>query len=53
MAGRGTVAVPRCSRKDRTVNGETVAEYHKYYGTAALMLVRDLHAKLGRKQPGE
>jgi len=35
------------------VNGEMVAEYHKYYGTAALMLVRDLHAKLGRKKPGE
>ena len=35
------------------VNGEMVAEYHKYYGTAALMLVRDLHAKLGRKKPVE
>jgi len=47
------VAVPRCSRKDRTVNGETVAEYHKYYGTAPLMLVRDRHAGRSAKRPGE
>jgi uncharacterized protein YciI len=28
------------------VQGEMVAEYHKYYGTAALMLVNDLHKRL-------
>ena len=26
--------------------GEMVAEYHKYYGTAALMLVYDMHKRL-------
>jgi uncharacterized protein YciI len=26
--------------------GEMVAEYHQYYGSAALMLMRDLHARL-------
>lgn len=30
-------------------SGEMVAEYHKYYGSAALMLVNDTHKKLGRK----
>jgi uncharacterized protein YciI len=28
------------------VQGEMVAEYHKYYGTAALMLVNDLHKRI-------
>jgi uncharacterized protein YciI len=31
------------------IHREMVAEYHKYYGTAALMLVRDMHEKLARK----
>jgi len=31
------------------VNGEMVAEYHKYYGSAALMLVNDAHAKVMKK----
>lgn len=31
------------------VKGEMVAEYHKYYGSAALMLVRELHDKLAKK----
>ena len=31
------------------MNGEMVAEYHKYYGSAALMLVRDAHAKVAKK----
>ena len=30
-------------------NGEMVAEYHKYYGSAALMLVNEGHAKVARK----
>ena len=30
--------------------GEMVAEYHKYYGSAALMLVRDLHEKIAKKR---
>ena len=32
------------------VKGEMVAEYHKYYGSAALMLVRETHDKLARKR---
>lgn len=28
------------------VNGEMVAEYHKFYGSAALMAVNDIHAKI-------
>jgi uncharacterized protein YciI len=29
--------------------GEMVAEFHKYYGSAALMLVNEQHSKLARK----
>jgi uncharacterized protein YciI len=29
--------------------GEMVAEFHKYYGTAALMLLRDLYEKVAQK----
>jgi hypothetical protein len=29
--------------------GEMVPEFHKYYGSAALMLVNDGHAKVARK----
>lgn len=28
------------------VNGEMVAEYHKFYGSAALMMVTDVHRKI-------
>lgn len=31
------------------VQGEMVAEYHKYYGSAALMLINETHEKLARK----
>lgn len=31
------------------INGEMVAEYHKYYGSAALMLVNDAHKKIMKK----
>ena len=31
------------------INGEMVAEYHKYYGSAALMLVNDAHKKVMKK----
>lgn len=31
------------------IHGEMIAEYHKYYGTAALMMVGDMHEKLARK----
>ena len=31
------------------IKGEMVAEYHKYYGSAALMLVRDGHKRVARK----
>src|SRR3954467_15051603 len=30
------------------VHGEMVAEYHKWYGSAAMMLVPDLHKKLSK-----
>jgi hypothetical protein len=33
------------------VKGEMVAEYHTYYGSAALMLVNDAHKKVARKDP--
>jgi uncharacterized protein YciI len=32
------------------VKGEMVAEYHKYYGSAALMLVRDAHDRVAQKR---
>ncbi|MES2582070.1 MAG: YciI family protein [Pseudomonadota bacterium] len=32
------------------VKGEMVAEYHKYYGSAGLMVVNDIHKKLTRKR---
>ena len=30
------------------IEGEMIAEYRKYYGSAALMLVRELHARLAK-----
>lgn len=30
--------------------GEMVAEYHRYYGSAALMLVRETHDRLAKKR---
>ena len=30
--------------------GEMVAEYHKYYGSAALMLVNEVHGKVAQKR---
>ena len=32
------------------VKGEMVPEFHKYYGSAALMLVPDLHDKVAKKR---
>lgn len=32
-------------------SGEMVAEYHAYYGSAALMQVNAVHARLAKKQP--
>jgi uncharacterized protein YciI len=32
------------------VHGEMVAEYHTYYGSAALMLVREAHDKVAKKR---
>lgn len=32
------------------VQGEMVAEFHRYYGSAALMLVREAHEKLAKKR---
>jgi uncharacterized protein YciI len=31
------------------INGEMVAEYHKFYGSAALMMVTDVHRKIEKK----
>ncbi|MCP5474306.1 MAG: hypothetical protein H7A19_05635 [Rhodanobacteraceae bacterium] len=33
-------------------SGEMVAEYHNYYGSAALMMVNEQHARLAKKNPG-
>ncbi len=33
------------------ISGEMVAEYHKHYGSAALMTVGELHRKIARKNP--
>ncbi|HET6603584.1 MAG TPA: YciI family protein [Xanthomonadaceae bacterium] len=33
------------------VNGEMVAEYHPWYGSAAVMMVSEIHAKLVPEQP--
>ncbi|MDP3824259.1 MAG: YciI family protein [Burkholderiales bacterium] len=32
------------------VKGEMVAEYHKYFGSAALMLVNEAHPKIAKKR---
>ena len=32
------------------VKGEMVAEYHKYYGSAALIGIRDVHERLAKKR---
>jgi uncharacterized protein YciI len=32
------------------VKGEMVPEFHKYYGSAALMLMNDLHEKVSKKK---
>jgi len=31
------------------IKGEMVAEYHQYYGSAALMVVNDVHKKITKK----
>jgi len=31
------------------INGEMVAEYHKLYSSAALMLINETHPKLAKK----
>ena len=33
------------------VNGEMVAEYHPWYGSAALVQVNDTHKRIAKKQP--
>lgn len=33
------------------IKGEMVADYHKLYGSAALMLVNEAHGKLSKKAP--
>jgi uncharacterized protein YciI len=31
------------------INGEMIAEYHKYFGSAGLMMVNEIHEKIGKK----
>ncbi len=31
------------------INGEMIAEYHKYYGSAALMMINELSEKIAKK----
>ena len=31
------------------ISGEMVAEYHKFYGSAALMTINDVHARVAKK----
>jgi uncharacterized protein YciI len=31
------------------INGEMVAEFHKFYGSAALMMVNDIHGKIQKQ----
>lgn len=33
------------------VKGEMIAEYHKYYGSAGLMMVNEIHEKISKKNP--
>ena len=33
------------------VNGEMVAEYHRWYGSAAAMLIPEVHDRLAKKSP--
>lgn len=33
------------------VNGEMIAEYHEHYGSAAMMLLNELHKKISKKDP--
>ncbi len=40
----------RCVAADPVIiKGEMVAEYHKYYGSAALMAVNELHEQIAKK----
>lgn len=34
------------------VQGEMVAEYHKFYGSAGLMMLNEIHSKIQKKPPG-
>jgi uncharacterized protein YciI len=31
------------------INGEMIAEYHKYFGSAGLMMVNEIHEKIAKK----
>jgi uncharacterized protein YciI len=31
------------------INGEMIAEYHKYFGSAGLMMVNEIHGKIAKK----
>jgi uncharacterized protein YciI len=34
------------------INGEFVAEYHKFYGSAGLMMLNEIHGKIEKKPAG-
>jgi uncharacterized protein YciI len=34
------------------VQGEMVAEYHKFYGSAGMMMLNEIHNKIQKKPPG-
>ena len=42
-------APPLASTDPVIINGEMVAEYHKLFGSAGLMAVTDIHAKIKKK----
>lgn len=33
------------------IKGEMIAEYHKYYGSAGLMMVNEIHQKISKQNP--
>ncbi len=34
------------------MQGEMVAEYHKFYGSAGMMMINEIHTKIQKKPPG-
>ena len=52
LAVPGIDEARRLTETDPVISsGEMVAEYHRYYGSAALMLVNEAHARVASKSP--